>query len=336
MDLANYFRVDLNEVDQIFDISKLAQSDKLSNESILNAYKQMVLIRKFEERAGALYTSKKIAGFCHLYIGQEAIAVSNVLAANDGDSFITTYRDHGLMIATGSPVYPIMAELCGKADGCSKGKGGSMHMFDTHQDNKKKFFGGHGIVGAQTSLGTGIAFAEKYKGTKQICYTYLGDGAVHQGQFYESMNMASMWDLPVIYIIENNGYAMGTSVERATYDTNLFNRGIPFGILGKQVNGMNFFESYNAIKMASNYVREKQRPILLEMKTYRYRGHSMSDPAQYRTKAEVDNVKDTMDAIDIVKSYILEHNLWTQDEMSAYEKSKHQEMTSIAERCDDG
>jgi len=320
-----FFRVNPSNINDIFDIKNLKDHQKLDDKKIIDSYKKMILLRKFEERCADLYTKGKIAGFCHLYIGQEAIATSNILASEENDAFITSYRSHGLMAAVGSSPSSIMGELCGKEIGCSKGKGGSMHIFDT----KKGFFGGHGIVGAQTSLGTGIAFEMKYNKRPNIAYVYLGDGAAHQGQFFESMNMASLWNLPVIYVIENNEYAMGTSVSRSTYDTNLFNRGIPFGILGKKVNGMDFFESYNAFALASNYVREYSRPLLLEMKTYRYRGHSMSDPAKYRTKQEVDEYKN-LDPIANIKNYIFKNNILTEDQCDQIESDVFNEMALVA------
>jgi pyruvate dehydrogenase E1 component alpha subunit len=324
----NFFRVNPEDVEKIFDKSLLSDSEKLDDEKITQAYKQMVLLRKFEERCSDLYMKGHIAGFCHLYIGQEAIATGNVFSSQKGDAFITSYRDHGLMLACGSSALGIMGELCGKEIGCSKGKGGSMHIFDT----EKRFYGGHGIVGAQTSLGTGLAFEIKYNKKPNISYTYLGDGAVHQGQFFESMNMASLWNLPVIYVIENNNYAMGTSIERSTYDTNLFNRGLPFGILGKQVNGMDFFETYEAFMLAGKYVRENSRPLILEMKTYRYRGHSMSDPAKYRTKNEVDQYK-TLDPIAKIKHYIFEKKILTEESCDEIESEIFAQMNSLAAQC---
>lgn len=328
MNMEKFFRVNPQDVEKIFDKKLLKDSEILSDEKILEAYRQMVLLRKFEERCADLYTKGYIAGFCHLYIGQEAVAVGNFFASQKDDAFITSYRDHGLMLACGGSPLGIMGELCGKAVGCSKGKGGSMHIFDT----EKRFYGGHGIVGAQTSLGTGLAFEMKYNKKPNVSFTYLGDGAAHQGQFFESMNMASLWNLPVIYVIENNQYAMGTSVERSTFDTNLFNRGLPFGILGIQVDGMDFFETYAAFKLAGNYVRQTGRPLLIEAKTYRYRGHSMSDPAKYRTKEEVEKYK-TLDPIAKIKSYIFEKNLLNEEQCDEIESKIFGEMNALAQEC---
>lgn len=261
--------------------------ENFTKEQILLFYKRMLLIRRFEEKAGQLYGMGLIGGFCHLSIGQEAVAVGTHAASKIGDSFITSYRDHGLMLACDSDPKVVMAELVGKKAGCSQGKGGSMHIFDI----KKKFFGGHGIVGAQVPIGTGIAFANKYKKNDNVVFTYFGDGAVNQGQVYEAFNMAALWKLPVIYIIENNEYAMGTSLKRSSLVTDLYKRGEGFGIKGKQIDGMNVFSVYNATIEAAEYCRACNGPILLEIKTYRYRGHSMSDPATYRSKEEVENVK---------------------------------------------
>ncbi|MDX1923700.1 MAG: pyruvate dehydrogenase (acetyl-transferring) E1 component subunit alpha [Rickettsiaceae bacterium] len=263
-------------------------STHLTKEQYLNAYKNMLLIRRFEEKCGQLYGMGQIAGFCHLYIGQEAVIAGISLAKHKEDSTITSYRDHGHIILAGQDPKYVLAELMGKATGSSKGKGGSMHLFDI----PNKFYGGHGIVGAQVPIGTGLAFAEKYKKTKNICFTFMGDGAVNQGQVYEAFNMAALWKLPVIYVIENNEYSMGTSVKRSTAMTELYKKGISFGIEGIRVNGMDLDEVYNAVLDAAKKVRSGSGPIILEMKTYRYRGHSMSDPAKYRTKDEVESYKD--------------------------------------------
>lgn len=276
----------------------------ISKEQYLKAYYDMLLIRRFEERCGQLYGMGMIAGFCHLYIGQEAVATGVNMAKKEGDSMITSYRDHGHIILSGIDPKFVMAELTGRATGCSKGKGGSMHMFDI----PGKFYGGHGIVGAQVPIGTGIAFAEKYKNTQNICYTFFGDGAIHQGQVYESFNMAKLWNLPVVYIIENNQYSMGTSIARCSSTPDLYKRGESFGIKGIQVDGMNLEEVYNATIEASDYVRGGNGPIILEMKTYRYRGHSMSDPAKYRSKEEVDLYKEKRDPINHVRDIILKNN----------------------------
>ena len=288
--------------------------NKYTAQLLKKAFNSMLLIRKFEEKAAQLYTMKMIAGFCHLYIGQEAIATALKMASSQDDSFITGYRCHGFMLAAGTDPNIVMAELCGKRTGCSMGYGGSMHMFDP-QNN---FYGGHGVVGAQIPIGTGIAFAEKYRQTKNICITVLGDGAANQGQFYESCNIAKLWDLPVLYVIENNMYALGTSLERSTKAIKLYKRGLGLEIDGQQVNGMNFFEMYDAAQNAINYVREKQTPFILEAITYRYKGHSMSDPAHYRTKEEVEKFKDR-DSISLVKNYMKENGMITNEEISVIE-----------------
>jgi pyruvate dehydrogenase E1 component alpha subunit len=262
----------------------------------------MLLIRRFEERAGQLYGMGLIGGFCHLYIGQEAVVVGMQAALKQGDQVITGYRDHGHMLACGMTPKEIMAELTGRIGGCSKGKGGSMHMFST----EKAFYGGHGIVGAQVSLGTGLAFANRYRNDGKISVTYFGDGAANQGQVYESFNMASLWKLPVIYIIENNQYAMGTSVKRSSSETQLHKRGVSFNIPGEEVDGMDVVAVREAGLKAADHVRSGKGPILLEMKTYRYRGHSMSDPAKYRSKEEVDDFKANRDPIELVKKLIID------------------------------
>lgn len=289
----------------------------ISKEQYMKAYYDMLLIRRFEERCGQLYGMGMIAGFCHLYIGQEAVATGVNMAKDIGDSMITSYRDHAHIILSGIDPKFVLAELTGRATGCSKGKGGSMHMFDI----PGKFYGGHGIVGAQVPIGTGIAFAEKYKNTKNICYTFFGDGALHQGQVYESFNMAKLWNLPVVYIIENNQYSMGTSVARCSSSADLYKRGESFGIEGRQVDGMNLDAVYNAAIDASDYVRRGNGPIILEMKTYRYRGHSMSDPAKYRSKEEVDLYKDTRDPINYVRDIIINNNYGSEEELKALDKA---------------
>ncbi len=283
--------------------SKTDSGNKLSNVSkddLLKYYRQMVLIRRFEERAGQLYGMGLIGGFCHLYIGQEAVAVGMEAASKDGDQVITGYRDHGHMLAAGMDPNAVMAELTGRAGGSSKGKGGSMHMFDIETG----FFGGHGIVGAQVSLGTGLAFADFYKQNGNVSFTYFGDGAANQGQVYESFNMAQLWKLPVVYVIENNGYAMGTSLVRGSATTDLFQRGASFGIPGEAVDGMDVFAVKEAAERAAEHARSGKGPYILEMKTYRYRGHSMSDPAKYRSKEEVDDVKKNRDPIDHIKTML--------------------------------
>jgi pyruvate dehydrogenase E1 component alpha subunit len=273
-----------------------------SREELISYYRMMLLIRRFEERAGQLYGMGLIGGFCHLYIGQEAVVVGMQAAQREGDQVITGYRDHGHMLACGMDPREIMAELTGRIGGSSRGKGGSMHMFSV----EKAFYGGHGIVGAQVSLGTGLAFANKYRGDGKVSVTYFGDGAANQGQVYESFNMASLWKLPVVYIVENNQYAMGTSVERASAETELHKRGISFEIPGELVDGMDVLAVREAGKRALDKARAGGGPTLLEMKTYRYRGHSMSDPAKYRTKEEVEEVKTQHDPIDGVKRLLAE------------------------------
>lgn len=275
-----------------------------THQEILSIYKEMLLLRRFEEKVGQLYGMGFIGGFCHLYIGQEAVAIGVVKATKPKDTIITSYRDHGFILARGVCPKIIMAELLGKVTGCSKGKGGSMHMYDPG----RSFYGGNGIVGAQVPLGTGLAFAHKYQNKDCISITIYGDGACHQGQVYESFNMAKLWGLPVLYIIENNEYAMGTTVKRSSSIENLYKRGESFGIPGKKANGMDFLEAYKAVKEAVDFVREHKTPFLLELKTYRYRGHSMSDPARYRERDEVETYKKHKDPILSLKEYILEND----------------------------
>jgi pyruvate dehydrogenase E1 component alpha subunit len=268
--------------------------EKASAAELLKFYRDMLLIRRFEEKAGQMYGMGLIGGFCHLYIGQEAVVVGMQAAIEQGDSVITSYRDHGHMLACGMDPKGVMAELTGRRDGYSKGKGGSMHMFS----KEKHFYGGHGIVGAQVPLGTGIAFAHKYRNNNAVCLTYLGDGAVNQGQVYESFNMAALWHLPVIYVIENNRYGMGTSIERASATTDFCHRGQAYGIPGEAVDGMDVVAVNEAGARAVAYARSGKGPMILEMKTYRYRGHSMSDPAKYRSKEEVEKMRTQHDPIE--------------------------------------
>ena len=277
-----------------------------SKEELVEFYRQMLLIRRFEEKAGQLYGLGLIGGFCHLYIGQEAVAVG-LQSALDGekDSVITGYRDHGHMLAYGIDPKAIMSELTGRGAGISKGKGGSMHMFST----ERKFYGGHGIVGAQVSLGTGLGFAHKYRGDGGVCMAYFGDGAANQGQVYESFNMAELWKLPVIFVIENNQYAMGTSVNRASAEDQLYRRGESFRIPGLQVDGMDVLACRGAAETALDWVRAGKGPIILEMKTYRYRGHSMSDPAKYRSREEVQAVREKSDPIEYIKKLLGEQGV---------------------------
>ena len=265
---------------------------------LLGYYKQMLLIRRFEEKAGQLYGMGLIGGFCHLYIGQEAVVVGMQAALEEGDAVVTSYRDHGHMLACNMDPRGVMAELTGRSGGYSRGKGGSMHMFS----REKNFYGGHGIVGAQVPIGTGIAFSHRYNSNGKVSITYLGDGAVNQGQVYESFNMAALWKLPVIYVIENNKYGMGTSVQRASASTDLFERGAAYGIPGMQVDGMDVEAVNKAAIEAVAHAREGNGPYILEMNTYRYRGHSMSDPAKYRSKEEVQKVRTEHDPIDHVRA----------------------------------
>jgi pyruvate dehydrogenase E1 component alpha subunit len=283
-------------------------TDPMTKDSLLKFYRDMLLIRRFEERAGQLYGMGLIGGFCHLYIGQEAIAVGVQSIKEAGDQVITGYRDHGHMLACGMDPREVMAELTGRFTGSSKGKGGSMHMFSTEAD----FYGGHGIVGGQVSLGTGLALANRYKGNKKVAFTYFGDGAANQGQVYESFNMATIWKLPVVYVIENNQYAMGTSIERSSSETHLYKRGASFRIPGEEVDGMDVIAVQEAARRAAAHARSGEGPYILEMKTYRYRGHSMSDPAKYRTREEVDEVRKTRDPIDHLQE-LLEKKGWADE-----------------------
>lgn len=265
-----------------------------------NMYKKMLLIRRFEEKAGQLYGMGKIGGFCHLYIGQEAVVVGIQSGQIEGDSVVTSYRDHGHMLACDMDPKGVMAELTGREDGYSKGKGGSMHMFS----REKGFFGGHGIVAAQVPIGAGLAFAHKYNGNKNVAITYFGDGAANQGQVYESYNIAALWKLPVIFVIENNKYGMGTSVNRSSAGDNLSDRGKAYGIVADIVDGMDVIAVRDAALKAMDYCRSGKGPYILEMKTYRYRGHSMSDPAKYRTRDEVDEIRQNSDPINNIKSIL--------------------------------
>ena len=284
-------------------------------ELMLTYYREMLLIRRFEEKAGQLYGMGLIGGFCHLYIGQEAVAVGVQHALQEGDSVITAYRDHGHMLATGMDPRRVMAELTGRVTGYSKGKGGSMHMFA----RDKRFYGGHGIVGACVPLGTGIAFAHKYRDDGGVCVTYLGDGAVNQGQVYEAFNMAALWQLPVVYVIENNKYGMGTSVERASASTELYRRGEAYGIPGKPVDGMDVLAVRAAAEEAVAHARNKG-PTIVEALTYRYRGHSMSDPAKYRSRQEVQEVRTERDPIDRLRKTMLDRAAADEDALKAIDK----------------
>jgi pyruvate dehydrogenase E1 component alpha subunit len=276
----------------------------------------MLLIRRFEEKAGQLYGMGLIGGFCHLYIGQEAVVVGMQMAIKDGDQVITTYRDHGHMLACGMDPRGVMAELTGRRSGYSKGKGGSMHMFS----KEKNFFGGHGIVGANAPLGAGLAFANKYRGNDNVCWCYFGDGAANQGQVYETFNMASLWKLPCIFVIENNQYAMGTSLKRASSTPALFTRGEAFGIPGEAVDGMDVLAVREAGLKATAHCREGKGPYILEMNTYRYRGHSMSDPAKYRTREEVQKMREERDPIDHVRDLLVAGGMATEDDLKGVDK----------------
>ncbi|WP_411035564.1 pyruvate dehydrogenase (acetyl-transferring) E1 component subunit alpha [Shinella sp. BYT-45] len=289
---------------------------EFSKEDDLKAYREMLLIRRFEEKAGQLYGMGFIGGFCHLYIGQEAVVVGMQLALKEGDQVITGYRDHGHMLACGMSPRGVMAELTGRRGGLSKGKGGSMHMFS----KEKNFYGGHGIVGAQVSLGTGLAFANKYRGNDNVSLAYFGDGAANQGQVYESFNMAALWKLPVVYIIENNRYAMGTAVSRASAQTDFSQRGASFGIPGYQVDGMDVRAVKAAADEAVEHCRSGKGPIILEMLTYRYRGHSMSDPAKYRSKDEVQKMRSEHDPIEQVRARLLEKKWASEDDLKQIDK----------------
>jgi pyruvate dehydrogenase E1 component alpha subunit len=297
-----------------------------SPEELLRYYKDMLLIRRFEERAGQLYGMGLIGGFCHLYIGQEAVVVGIQSALKDGDSVITSYRDHGHMLACGMDAKGVMAELTGRAGGYSRGKGGSMHMFS----REKNFYGGHGIVGAQVPLGTGLAFAHKYAKDGGVSTVYLGDGAVNQGQVYESFNMAALWKLPVLFIIENNRYAMGTSQERSSAGA-LHDRGAAYGIPGVEVNGMNVLDVKAAADEWVGYVRAGNGPVVMEMKTYRYRGHSMSDPAKYRTKEEVERMRTESDPIEQMKRLLLDHGMASEDSLKTIEREVKSVVAEAAE-----
>ena len=298
-----------------------------SVEQLLKYYREMLLIRRFEEKAGQMYGMGLIGGFCHLYIGQEAVVVGMQNALSLGDSVITSYRDHGHMLACGMDPKGVMAELTGRSGGYSRGKGGSMHMFS----KAEHFYGGHGIVGAQMPLGTGLAFANRYRGTDRVSVTYCGDGAINQGQVYESFNMAALWQLPGIYVIETNKYGRGTSVQRASASTDLFERGAAYGIPGKQVDGMDVLATHQAAEEAVAHARAGKGPLILEMMTYRYRGHSMSDPAKYRSKEEVAKMRTEHDPIDLVRKRLIDGGLTNEDALKAIDKEVKDLVTAAAE-----
>jgi pyruvate dehydrogenase E1 component alpha subunit len=287
----------------------------------------MVLIRRFEEKAGQLYGMGLIGGFCHLYIGQEAVVVGLQSAMQPQDTVITTYRDHGHMLACEMDPKGVMAELTGRSGGYSRGKGGSMHMFS----REKNFFGGHGIVGAQIPIGAGMAFAHKYKEDNGVCVAYMGDGAVNQGQVYEAFNMAALWKLPVVFVVEDNRYGMGTSVSRASANGDFYKRGEPYGIPGKVVDGMSLLAVRKAGDWTISHARTGEGPALLHIKTYRYRGHSMSDPAKYRTKEEVEDIRSNQDCIESVRQFILEHKIASEENLKSIDKDIKDIMTETVE-----
>ncbi len=295
---------------------KSAKKPNVSAEELTKFYRDMLLIRRFEEKAGQLYGMGLIGGFCHLYIGQEAVVVGLEAAAEEGDKRITSYRDHGHMLACGMEAGGVMAELTGREGGLSKGKGGSMHMFS----KEKHFYGGHGIVAAQVPLGAGLAFADKYKGNGRVTFTYFGDGAANQGQVYETFNMAAIWDLPVVFVIENNQYAMGTSQARSTSTPDIYTRGAAFGIPGEAVDGMDVLAVKEASERAVGHCRSGKGPYILEVKTYRYRGHSMSDPAKYRTREEVQKMRSERDPIEQVRDLLLTGKHASEEDLKAIDK----------------
>ncbi len=295
---------------------KPSKKSNVSKDELLKFYREMLLIRRFEEKAGQLYGMGLIGGFCHLYIGQEAVVVGLEATTKEGDNRLTSYRDHGHMLACGMDAKGVMAELTGREGGYSKGKGGSMHMFS----KEAHFYGGHGIVGAQVPIGAGLAFADKYKGNDNVTFTYFGDGASNQGQVYETFNMASLWKLPVIFVIENNHYAMGTSLERGSSTPELHTRGQAFGIPGESVDGMDVLAVKAAGEKAVAHCRAGNGPYILEMVTYRYRGHSMSDPAKYRSREEVQKMRAEHDAIDHIRQMLLQGKHASEDDLKAIDK----------------
>ena len=293
----------------------------------LHAYEAMLLIRRFEEKAGQMYGMGLIGGFCHLYIGQEAVVTGMQMAATEGDQVVTAYRDHGHMLSTGMDPKGVMAELTGRRAGYSHGKGGSMHMFS----REREFYGGHGIVGACVPLGTGIAFANRYRKNDKVCITFFGDGAANQGQVYESFNMAELWKLPVVYVIENNRYAMGTSVSRSSAQTDFSKRGLSFNIPGEQVDGMDVRAVRAAGAKALEWARSGKGPYILEMQTYRYRGHSMSDPAKYRTREEVQKVRNELDPIDHVRERLISNKWAAEEELKGIDRRIRDAINEAAE-----
>ena len=306
---------------------KDAAISNVSKDELLHYYREMLMIRRFEEKAGQLYGMGLIGGFCHLYIGQEAVVVGLEACTKPGDKRITSYRDHGHMLACGMAANGVMAELTGRSGGYSKGKGGSMHMFS----KERHFYGGHGIVAAQVPLGAGLAFADKYLGNDNVTFAYFGDGAANQGQVYETYNMAELWNLPVIFVIENNQYAMGTSVKRSTKSTTLYGRGLAYGIKGEAVDGMDVLAVKAAGEKAVAVCRAGEGPYILEMMTYRYRGHSMSDPAKYRTREEVEKMKTEKDAIEHVRDLLLGAGLAAEEDLKAIDKDIKEIVNASAE-----
>jgi len=310
---------------------KVAKKSTDENHDLLKFYRDMLLIRRFEEKAGQLYGMGLIGGFCHLYIGQEAVVVGLEAAARDGDKRITSYRDHGHMLACGMDPNGVMAELTGRSGGYSKGKGGSMHMFS----KEKNFYGGHGIVGAQVPLGAGLAFADRYRENNCVTFTYFGDGAANQGQVYETFNMAALWKLPVIFVIENNQYAMGTAQERSTSSPEIYTRGEAFGIKGEAVDGMDVIAVKTAGDKAADYCRAGKGPYILEIKTYRYRGHSMSDPAKYRTREEVQKMRAQRDPIEAIRTLLVSEKHATDEEIKTIDKEIKEIINACAEYAKD-
>ena len=310
---------------------KVTKKSADENHDLLKFYRDMLLIRRFEEKAGQLYGMGLIGGFCHLYIGQEAVVVGLEAAARDGDKRITSYRDHGHMLACGMDPNGVMAELTGRSGGYSKGKGGSMHMFS----REKNFYGGHGIVGAQVPLGAGLAFADRYRENNCVTFTYFGDGAANQGQVYETFNMAALWKLPVIFVIENNQYAMGTAQERSTSSPEIYTRGEAFGIKGEAVDGMDVIAVKTAGDKAADYCRAGKGPYILEIKTYRYRGHSMSDPAKYRTREEVQKMRAQRDPIEAIRTLLVSEKHATDEEIKTIDKEIKEIINACAEYAKD-
>ena len=310
---------------------KVTKKSTDENHDLLKFYRDMLLIRRFEEKAGQLYGMGLIGGFCHLYIGQEAVVVGLEAAARDGDKRITSYRDHGHMLACGMDPNGVMAELTGRSGGYSKGKGGSMHMFS----KEKNFYGGHGIVGAQVPLGAGLAFADRYRENNCVTFTYFGDGAANQGQVYETFNMAALWKLPVIFVIENNQYAMGTAQERSTSSPEIYTRGEAFGIKGEAVDGMDVLAVKTAGDKAADYCRAGKGPYILEIKTYRYRGHSMSDPAKYRTREEVQKMRAQRDPIEAVRTLLISEKHAIDEEIKTIDKEIKEIINACAEYAKD-